>query len=194
MSEVKEGPQIKHIDLATGKFKANGNQYYIQSELSLERYVAYLKMTTELSFNTDFDGMNQTLNKIFKAVSSGNDILDAIRVTRELAYNQINAIADFSSREVPSILRFCTLFINTDDEDIARFDDRIVDQKIENWTEEGYAIDDFFFLAANFIPSFRGAFQSQHNEQGDKKKHQKSHHIDSIIKDSKSSSPGEMDP
>ena len=172
-TEQPEGPQIKQIDMSTAKFKANGTQYYIQSRLSTARYVEYLKLSNEITFNTDFEGIYTTLSKIYEVLAHGNDILDALKKAGELAYNQINAIVDFTNRDHPTVLRFCALFINGEDEDISKYDDRIIDQKIEDWTEEGLAIDDFFYLAANFIPSFRDTFRSQSQKQGGKEQPQK---------------------
>jgi len=164
---IDEGPKLKHIDMSVAKFEANGHTYYIQSELSLQRYVEYLKLSNEITFNTDFDGMFSTLNKIFEAVSKGNDLLDAIRKARELSYNQINAIVDFTNRDHPTVLRFCALFINREDEEIHKYDDRMIDLKVTDWTEEGLDIGDFFYLAANFIPNFRAEFRNLAQKQDD---------------------------
>ena len=172
-TEQPEGPQIRHIDMSTAKFKANGTQYYIQSRLSTARYVEYLKLGNEITFNTDFEGMYSTLNRIFEAASHGNDLIESNHKCRELSYNQINAIVDFTNRDHPTVLRFCALFINGEDEDISKYDDRIIDKKIEDWTKEGLAIDDFFYLVANFIPSFRDTFRSQSQKQGGKEQPQK---------------------
>lgn len=150
---------IKRIDIQSGKFEANGRTYYIQENLSLRRYTEYLKLSNEISFGVTFNEIYQTLNKIWKACSTGNDILAAINTCRELSYNQINAVVDFASREHPTILRFCALFINAEDEDLAKYDDRIVDQKINDWIEEGLDIQDFFYLAARYNPEFIVAFK-----------------------------------
>ena len=187
-TEAPPGPQLKHIDMSTAKFTANGTTYYIQSRLSLARYVEYLKLSNEISFNTDFEGMYSTLNKIFEAASHGNDLIEANHKARELAYNQINAIVDFTNREHPTVLRFCALFINAEEEDINKYDDRVIDHKVEDWTEEGLAIDDFFYLAANFIPSFRDTFRNHAQKQEGKKQPQKPKKTTSPITDSTTTS------
>jgi len=190
---VDEGPKLKRIDMSQPKFQANGHTYYIQSNLSLERYVEYLKLSNELAFNTDFEGVFKTLKQVHAAVTSGNDVLSAIQKTTELTYNQMNAIVDFANRDHPTVLRFCALFINREDEEIHTYDERLIDP---DWTEEGLAIDDFFYLAANFIPSFRDTFRSLSlkEEQEGKPQKQTLPDTDSTSTNSSSSSESETDP
>lgn len=161
------GPVGKRIDIQSGKFEANGRTYYIQMDtLKLARYVAYMQLQQKLAFGTDFQGLYNTLTKIWNAASSGNDILKALADIRELSYNQLNAVVDFVGREHPEILRFCALFINAEDEDIGKWDERIVDQKITDWIEEGLDIQDFFSLAAGYSPGFLSAFEEQLKHRG----------------------------
>lgn len=152
---TKHRPATKHIDLNKSSFMANGREYFIMNDLSLARFCEYQKIAAELAFETGFKGVFDTLRSIYDACSSGNDIIAANHKCRELAYNQMNSIKDFQDRPHPRVLYFCSLFINRQGEDVGRFDARVSESKVNDWVEEGLAVEDFFVLAASFIPSFR---------------------------------------
>ena len=172
-TEQPEGPQIRHIDMSTAKFKANGNTYYIQSRLSVARYKTYNIGQLEVSHGLTFEQLYHQDVKMHELVTHGNDTLQAIHQVAETLFHRINLIVDFTNGSHPPILRFCALFINAEGEDIGVWDERIVDQKINDWTEEGLCVDDFFYLAANFIPSFRDAYRSRVLKQEEKGQPQK---------------------
>lgn len=179
-------PTFKRINIETGKFQANGRTYYVQQALSVIRYVEYQKLSNEVAFGTSFEGVHKSLTQAFQAINSGSDILGGIHKCREVLYNQINAIVDFHKRQHPPVLRLCALFINAEDEDTSQYDERMVQQKIEDWLKEGILIDDFFFLAANFIPTFKDSFRAQ--SAAKKRKENQPLPTDSTMTTSKSSS------
>jgi hypothetical protein len=63
-----------------------------------------------------------------------------------------------TSRVHPA-LKIAALFINREDEDCAVYNEEITNDKIKDWTVEGFNISDFFTLALNSISGFRQAYQ-----------------------------------
>jgi hypothetical protein len=157
MSE-QTAPQPKTLDIPSGKLTAGGEQYFIQYSLSTNRYVEYLKRVPRLTFHATFEGMYDTLAKIYTAASSGNDMIYAIAQARELSWNQLDAIRRFDENEIPDIIDFCCLFINKVGEDVSQFDHAIHEQKKAAISREGYDISGFFTLAFSVIENLKPAY------------------------------------
>ena len=155
----EEGPQLKRINIKSGKFTAGDETYYIQPNLSVIRYVEYLKRVPRLTFHTTFKGMYDTLHKIYNVTASGNDMIYAIQQARELSWNQLDAIQRFDEHELPDIIDFVALFCNKEGEDVGQFDISIHENKKTMIAKEGYAIQDFFTLAFHLIESFSEGYQ-----------------------------------
>jgi len=75
-----------------------------------------------------------------------------------IIHNLLNGIAEHLDKRDHPILQLCALFINTKDEDKTVFDEGVTQEKIDNWKKEGYAIEDFFQLAFNFVEGFIPAY------------------------------------
>lgn len=156
-------PEPKLIDINSGKIPVGNRILYIQGNLSSIRYVEYLKRLPRLTFRVTFEGMYDTLSKIYMAASSGNDMIYAIQQARELSMNQLDAIKRFDDNEIPDIIDLCCLFLNWEGEDISQFDHAIHEAKKQELTREGYDISSFFHLAGNLIEKFPAAYQQMHN-------------------------------
>lgn len=170
MKKSQKPPEVKRINFEEDHFEANGNVYWIQDSLSVNRYMVYEEMVPQLTFNTTFLGLSKTLNEIYKAVTTGNDILKALRLSGELAYNQLVALKNFDDNEPPMVLKFCTLFINRTDENIKVYDENLAKEKINDWTEEGIHMEDFFFLAGRSIKGYRTAYRSVFQDQANEER------------------------
>jgi hypothetical protein len=141
------------------KMTVGNETWFIQPILSTIRYVEYLKRSPRLTFGTTFTQLYNTLSKIYTATSSGNDILFAVQQAKELSWNQLDAIKRFDENEIPDIVDFVTLFINAPNENSGEFDHNQHEAKKQAIHAEGYAVQDFFFLAYNLIENFHEAYQ-----------------------------------
>lgn len=152
-------PQQKTFDISSGKIPAGGKIGYIQYALSTTRYVEYLKRLPKLTFNTSYKGMYDTLSKIYMVNSSGNDMIYAVQQSRELAWNQLEAIKRFDESEILDVIDFCALFINFENEDVSKYDHAMHESKKVILSEEGYDASLFFQLQVNLIEGFSQSFQ-----------------------------------
>lgn len=149
----------KRIDIKSGRLSVNGETWHINITLSTIRYVEYLKRSPKLCFGNNFHQLYDTLSKIYMAASSGNDMIFAIQTAKELSWNQLEAIRRFDENEIPDVIDFCALFINAPGENSADFNSGDHEHKKELLHKEGFAVQDFFFLAYNVIESFHEAYQ-----------------------------------
>ena len=161
MNEKPSPPVLKMIDLSTEIFHANGRTYFIQDSLSVNRYEIFLKMQPELGFNTTFNKMAESFNRIVELMSDNVVTGGVIKEVIEIGVNQVSAIKHFDENRAPLMLYFCTLFCNHQDEDLAVWDRRLAHLKIEDWRKEGIAIQNFFLLAQKSLAGFSQNYQHQ---------------------------------
>lgn len=147
MTEAKkEGPApLKRIDLETGRFTANGRDYFIEGSLSIARYAEFQIYEKELAYGLTVKGLYEKL----KAV---NKFLDKIRfVDAVVAINDVmRGVMKLEERE-PVVLKICALYCNTTDEDRTVINEDMITQKIADWKAEGIDMRDFFLLASNSV-------------------------------------------
>lgn len=155
---MSKGIEIKELPDGTTQFTANGQEYFVESKLSLDRYRDFQKMELHISFQQGFNGMFNTLKEIYEKAQKG--LLADVAV---LAHNAMQGVIDIEKRR-DACFYMCALFINTKDEDRRTITNEQVDAKIKDWTEEG--LDTRFFLQCaaslvnGFIPIYEQIFQS----------------------------------
>lgn len=149
-TEIKKNPNkpLEYIDiLESGEFQANGKTYFVEPELSIQRFREKQKLDLEIAHNTSFkkhyDGLKEMwdmLNelKLADATVQLRDILDGLVRLDDKHDNH-------------PIFKYCALILNTKDEDRRRVDEKLVDEKINDWEEEGIPVRSFFFVALGTI-------------------------------------------
>lgn len=129
--------QLIQIPKDGSGFMANGVQYFIEDQISIDRWIKLQDLQIELGFGVEFEEMQQ---KWFSVIDMGNkQRFSDIVIT---AHNMVNGISKVYSR-IPQILKFCALFINSKDEDRGIITDDMIEQKVNNWKAEGLGIDGF---------------------------------------------------
>ena len=96
----------------------------------------------------NFDKVFQEINEITDLMNEVKFVECAVRLD-----NLRRGIAKLKDKE-PSVLKLCTLFINTKDEDPSIWNNDLMTIKIEDWKAEGIDIQDFFTLALNSVNGF----------------------------------------
>jgi len=145
--------EVKRIDFSKNKFEANGRTYTVSGELCIDRFVEFERLQAHVGFGIDFKSIYATLKDAYDNLNKGKMADSAV-----LIHNLINGIAtNLDNREHPS-LELCALFLNREGEDTKVFDPDVMKDKIEDWRKEGYAIEDFFQLAFNFVNGFIEAY------------------------------------
>ena len=134
-------------------FMANGKEYVISQKLSVERWRKYEELQLMVGMGRSFDEVWKMLKRIWDALNKGK-LADASVVTHNLLWGVRDKL---DQRQHPALL-LCTLFINRKDEDITVYSEDFMNEKIKDWTREGYDINGFFQLAWSLVPSFIEAF------------------------------------
>lgn len=146
--------ELKRIDLNTGKFTANGVDYQIEGNLSIERYAEFQILEKELAYTTTFKGMYDKMVHL-------RDLMNKMRfVDAAVELNDLlRGVSKLEERE-PTVLKICALFINTPDEDRAIFTLDMITKKIADWKAEGLDMRDFFHVASGSVAGFLDVYRT----------------------------------
>lgn len=151
---------FKEIDIESGQFEANGTKYFIVPErISPYRFPYWQQMSLEMSFNTDFKQLYKSMQTIFNLSTSGNDFIGNNHKIATESYNAMSAVGNIQ-REQDKYLTFCALFINAEGEDVARWDDELINKKVNDWKSEPFDMNVFFSLAMSQVPGLIEKYNS----------------------------------
>ncbi len=141
--------ETKRINFDAPTIPANGKQYKFSRDLTIERYKELEQLEVEFFYGFDMHGLFNKLKDAYNDLNKSKPADAAIKM-----YRIMEGVADRVDKREPCVLRICSLFLVTDDEDVTTWSEDLAKQKIEDWQKEGYLIDDFFSLAANLVPNF----------------------------------------
>lgn len=154
--------EVKTLDLTKKEFMANGHKYIISNKISIRRYAEHQKLGLKLAYGLDISEFFKNLKNAYNHLNNQKFADSAI-----IIHNLMNGVSkvEESSRVHPG-LKMAALFINREGENLAEIDENLINEKIEDWTKEGYDPSDFFTLALSSISGFREIFQEsiQKNE------------------------------
>ena len=146
---------VKRLDLEKSEWVMNGNEYYLEPEISVERYRWYEKYSIELAFGADFETVYRNIGTSINLFNDKKDV-----EAKASLYNLYTSLGNNIQNRTESALKLCSLFILRKGEDPAIFDEKIARDNINDWLKEGYAMRDFFSLAFNLIPGLLNALSS----------------------------------
>jgi hypothetical protein len=138
-------------------FEANGNKYHIKKisdSITAARYFAYEALKFEYSFDASPEMVAAQIAKAHNIVNAlivgkpaPNDAnaLDAITILYGLVQT-LNKPSHITHSRARYMMLICTLFIVREDEDMTKWDEELAAEKVQDWTEEGLNISDFFTL------------------------------------------------
>jgi hypothetical protein len=156
--QALEWKELKTLEPGQTQFTANGKEYRIEKNLSFDRWRDFQKMEIELSFGQTMQQFVDMLIDQKKHLNKTNFADAAV-----LNQNLLLGVATMNDGRWPAIVRMCTLFINYKGEDPNKIDEATIQEKINDWRTEGYAMGGeggFFLLALAAIPGFASAFQN----------------------------------
>ena len=142
----------KTLDINKPSFMANGKEYFITSNLSVARFCEFQILEKEVGFSMNFDKVFQEINEITELMNQTKFVECAVRLD-----NLRRGVAKLKDKE-PSVLKLCTLFMNTIDEDPSLWSNDLMTVKIEDWKTEGIDIQSFFSFALNTLNGFTDIF------------------------------------
>lgn len=140
--------ELKRIDF-DGKMieGTSGRKYYIESELSIDRFTEFEKLQSHVGFGVDFDGIVNKLNDAYDKLNKSKPMDAGI-----IIHNLLNGIIMRMENRNHPVLEMCALFINEENEDRVKYSLDAINKKIDDWKE--YDINDFFQLAFNLVKNF----------------------------------------
>lgn len=142
--------ELKNLDPKVKSFMANGKEYFVESRLSIERFIAYQKLEVEFAFNGGFAAIMKMLDSSFEFLNKGELANACVLVdnTRKSIRKQDK------DKRIPA-LDLCSLFLNTKDEDRRVITDEMLMEKQRDFEEEGIPVDFFLHLAANLVTGYK---------------------------------------
>lgn len=145
--------ELKKIDLSAKQFEANGKKYFIETELSIDRYSKYEQMEIELGFGRQF-------SEVFDVARAAMDDINKHRQGEAYVklYNLINGVQQLNNKKQP-VFRMCALFINAEDEDRKIITEDMINSKIEDWRVEGLDYAPFFSFAITSLQGFKERYR-----------------------------------
>lgn len=146
--------EAKRIDFTKDVIPANGKNYKLITELTIERFKKLDEMEVEFFYGFDMKGMFEKLKETFEYLNKGKVADASVRI-----HNLMKGIADKVDKREPIMLRMCSLFLITEDEDITTWSEDLCKQKVEDWQKEGYAMNDFFSLVATSVPGYLESYE-----------------------------------
>lgn len=155
--EQKQPKKPKNIDMTKPSFMANGKEYFIQTHLSIARFCEFQILEKEVGFSMTFAKVFKEINEITEIMNEAKFVDCAVRLD-----NLRRGVAKLEDKE-PSVLKLCTLFINTIDEDPSFWNNDLMTVKIEDWKAEGIDIQDFFQFALSTLNGFTDIFNKMSN-------------------------------
>ncbi len=148
---------------------ANGKEYKLLKELTIARFKELDKLEVEFFYGFNMQELFDKLKEIYELINKGKLADTPVKV-----HNLMTGVADKVDKREPVMLRICSLFLVTDDEDIHKWSEESAREKIMDWTEEGYAMSDFFTLAASLLPDFLKTYEEVSQDISEEQEKQKS--------------------
>lgn len=147
--------KLKTLDPNARSFEANGKKYYIETKLSIARFHQYQIYEKEAGFSLTFSAMVATLKEAYNDLNTMKAADAAVKINNLLA--GITLVAE----KEHTLLKICTLFINTASEDRGEINEDMISTKIADWANE-YEVNGFFTLALNTVAGFFKIYAEMH--------------------------------
>lgn len=166
MSENLENQST--VKVLTGKETSmviNGKTYRYGKNISYDRWDWYLHAQVELGYASTFAEMFAALQEAYEAANAGRMADNAV-----ILRNIMLGMKRISDRQIPAVVKLCSMFINYDGEDTRYMTEELLEEKSNDFRVEGISMQSFFSLALDFIPEFWEIFNrlSQSSSMGSK--------------------------
>lgn len=145
--------ELKQIPFNGDAFEANGKKYFVEDTLSIERWIYMQELNIQLGFGVEFADMQKAWLEV-RNLANESKFADIVI----LGHNMVNGISKAYNRE-PMILKFCALFMNTEEEDRGFINEDQISRKIEDWKAEGLGIDGFFVFSLSKVKGLAESWQ-----------------------------------
>lgn len=152
MAEQEKGP-LQRIDFEAGEFLGkSGKKYIIESSLSVERYSHFQIYEKEMAYGLTVKGLFDKLKELYE-LQNKMKFADA----SVLVSDMMRGVIKIQERQ-SGILKICTLYINSEDEERGIINQDMIDAKIKDWAE--IDIRDFFAVAMRSVHGLIEIYQN----------------------------------
>lgn len=141
------------------EFTANKTQYFITdiADITPARYFIFEQLKFKYAYDASPEQVAQEIakahniiNNILAGKKDKGDAMDALTIMYALVQTLQQPSGDFSKANY--MLRICTLFINTKDEDTTKWSEELADKKIMDWLcSPELGIKFFFHLGVSAV-------------------------------------------
>ena len=146
--------ELKRIDFERGAFEANGKTYTIEAGLSITRYAELQLLEKEMAYGFTVKGIFEKLQQLVKHLNKLQFFECSIIV------NDLMRGAAKLEERTPTVMKICTLFMNTKDEDRTTITADLIDEKLTDWKKEGIDVRDFFTVASGTVNGFLDIYRN----------------------------------
>jgi len=129
-------------------------KYYFHDTMSVDYYEVYEDLEMLVSKGRSYADVYNSQKKVHELLNQSKVADAAIE-----NYNSMTLVSEkLQKREHPA-LRMVALFACREDENRDKFNDVVMDKKIRDWKNEGFAMEDFFQLAFNLVEGFLESYK-----------------------------------
>ena len=147
---------LKHKRIPDGAltFKTKEHTYRFTETLSSHQYNLFEIFQVECGYDPTFENVYKAIADAIKALNEVK-FVDAAAILFNL---QNGMYRNIEKREHP-VMMLCTLFILREDEDVRTWDETLAKEKVKDWMDYGYPVQDFFHIAFKLVPELLVTFK-----------------------------------
>lgn len=152
---------LNRIDFQNKCFTSCGKKYYINADaLGYERLLKFIEWLPVVAVGKSHLDLMTLISGIFKELTTGGDDFKKSYFNASLkcmnyakSFEGANS-ESFLNTNLETILRFCALVCNTENEDVTKFSEGVISRKVEDFKKDMNMLD-FFFLAKKLVPMYQ---------------------------------------
>lgn len=144
--------ELRTVDFSPGYFECQGRKFSIHKSVGFVRWQKLQEFSLEFGFSATFVDIFKRLREVEDALNKQR-LFDAIIIINNLELG----IKSLNEKYDPAF-RICALFMNEDGEDVSRYDEGLMREKIDCWSAELEVLP-FFQWAASCVPNWFPAYK-----------------------------------
>lgn len=157
---------LRTIDFdKTPSFTCGDRKFYLSEKLSFARFMELQKLILEFGFSTSFMDMYKNIRLAYDHLNNLKFADGAV-----VLHNMMYGIIQVDDKRDPA-MTISALFINEEGEDLTKYDEAKIKDKIDCWKEE-LDVSPFYKLAVNLVQgwttAYRNISQSSSQKEGEK--------------------------
>jgi hypothetical protein len=145
--------KLKTIKLEDKYFTCDGRKFYISDSCSFARFREFQKLALEFGYSSNFITIFKNLREAWDHLNNSKQADAAVVI-----HNIMKGITSLDDKDDPS-MRICALFINEENEDVTRYEEGMMKEKIDCWAKE-LDVAPFFQLAASLVTGWTSAYKN----------------------------------